>query len=93
MVVELGETLAGTAIIAGGMAFVIRLYLKPLDGNVVKLTKSVDKLDTSTDATKEMLHELRVHIQQVEDRAKSNTYRINMLEERVTDNERRLHLS
>lgn len=93
MVVELGETLAGTAIVAGGLGFVMRLYLKPMDNNVVKLTKSVDRLYTSIDATKEMLHELRVHIQQVEDRAKSNTYRINMLEERVTSNERRLHLS
>ena len=93
MVVELGETLAGTAIVAGGLGFVMRLYLKPMDNNVVKLTKSVDRLYTSIDATKEMLQELRVHIQKVEDRAKNNTYRLNMLEERVTNNERRLHLS
>lgn len=93
MVVELGETLAGTAIVAGGLGFVMRLYLKPMDNNVVKLTKSVDRLYTSIDVTKEMLQELRVHIQKVEDRAKNNTYRLNMLEERVTENERRLHLS
>ena len=93
MVVELGETLAGTAIVAGGLGFVMRLYLKPMDNNVVKLTKSVDRLYTSIDTTKEMLQELRVHIQKVEDRAKNNTYRLNMLEERVTINERRLHLS
>ena len=93
MVVELGETLAGAAIIAGGLGFVMRLYLKPMDNNVVKLTKSVDRLYTSIDTTKEMLQELRVHIQKVEDRAKNNTYRLNMLEERVTNNERRLHLS
>ena len=93
MVVELGETLAGTAIVAGGLGFVMRLYLKPMDNNVVKLTKSVDRLYTSIDTTKEMLQELRVHIQKVEDRAKNNTYRLNMLEERVTSNERRLHLS
>ena len=93
MVVELGETLAGTAIVAGGLGFVMRLYLKPMDNNVVKLTKSVDRLYTSIDTTKEMLQELRVHIQKVEDRAKNNTYRLNMLEERVTNNERRLHLS
>ena len=93
MVVELGETLAGTAIVAGGLGFVMRLYLKPMDNNVVKLTKSVDRLYTSIATTKEMLQELRVHIQKVEDRAKNNTYRLNMLEERVTNNERRLHLS
>ena len=93
MVVELGETLAGTAIVAGGLGIVMRLYLKPMDNNVVKLTKSVDRLYTSIDTTKEMLQELRVHIQKVEDRAKNNTYRLNMLEERVTNNERRLHLS
>lgn len=93
MVVELGETLAGTAIVAGGLGFVMRLYLKPMDNNVVKLTKSVDRLYTSIDTTKEMLQELRVHTQKVEDRAKNNTYRLNMLEERVTNNERRLHLS
>ena len=93
MVVELGETLAGTAIVAGGLGFVMKLYLKPMDNNVVKLTKSVDRLYTSIDMTKEMLQELRVHIQKVEDRAKNNTYRLNMLEERVTENERRLHLS
>ena len=93
MVVELGETLAGTAIVAGGLGFVMRLYLKPMDNNVVKLTKSVDRLYTSIETTKEMLQELRVHIQKVEDRAKNNTYRLNMLEERVTNNERRLHLS
>nr|WP_315409825.1 hypothetical protein [uncultured Selenomonas sp.] len=93
MVVELGETLAGTAIVAGGLGFFMRLYLKPMDNNVVKLTKSVDRLYTSIETTKEMLQELRVHIQKVEDRAKNNTYRLNMLEERVTNNERRLHLS
>ena len=75
MVVELGETLAGTAIVAGGLGFVMKLYLKPID------------------MTKEMLQELRVHIQKVEDRAKNNTYHLNMLEKRVTENERRLHLS
>ncbi|WP_314795960.1 hypothetical protein [uncultured Selenomonas sp.] len=93
MVVELGETLAGTAIVAGGLGFVMKLYLKPMDNNVVKLTKSVDRLYTSIDMTKEMLQELRVHIQKVEDRAKNNTYHLNMLEKRVTENERRLHLS
>ena len=78
----------GQALTVGGglAAAVIRTckpMFSPLKETLDRIAKSLEKLNDALDKEKKERHELEVWLQQVDDRGKSNTHRLDKLEGKV----------
>lgn len=83
MDVSLGDAAAILGLIGGAILYMIRATVVPLQVVLDRVVKSLDKLDATLTEEKARREEMETRLQQVEDRSKSNTHRINGLEERV----------
>lgn len=83
MDVSLGDAAAILGLIGGAILYMIRATVAPLQVVLDRVVKSLDKLDATLTEEKARREEMETRLQQVEDRSKSNTHRINGLEERV----------
>lgn len=83
MDVSLGDAAAILGLIGEAILYMIHATVAPLQVVLDRVVKSLDKLDATLTEEKARREELETRLQQVEDRSKSNTHRINGLEERV----------
>ena len=76
-----GLTIGG--MLAGAVIWICKSMLNPLKEMLERVAKSLDKLNDALDKEKQERHELEVWLQEVDDRGKSNTHRIDKLESEV----------
>lgn len=83
MDVSLGDAAAILGLIGGAILYMVRSTVAPLQVVLDRVTRSLDKLDETLSEEKAHREQMEVRLQSVEDRSKSNTHRIDSLEERV----------
>lgn len=83
MDVSLGDAAAILGLIGGAILYMIHAAVAPLQVVLDRVVKSLDKLDATLTEERARREEIESRLQQVEDRSKSNTHRIDGLEERV----------
>lgn len=78
------EILVQMLTIAGGLAsaviWICKSMFSPLKEMLERINKTLEKLNDALDKETQERHELEVWLQQVDDRGKSNTHRIDQLE-------------
>ena len=83
MDVSLGDAAAILGLIGGAILYMVRSTVAPLQGTLDRVTRSLYKLDETLAEEKTHREQIEVRLQSVEDRSKSNSHRIDGLEERV----------
>lgn len=80
MDVSLGDAAAILGLIGGAILYMIHATVAPLQVVLDRVVKSLDKLDATLTEEKARREEIEARLQQVEDRSKSNTHRIDKIE-------------
>ena len=83
MDVSLGDAAAILGLIGGAIRYMIHATVAPLQVVLDRVVKSLDKLDATLTEEKARREEIETRLQQVEDRSKSNTHRIDKIERSV----------
>lgn len=83
MDVSLGDIVAVLTLLGGALVWVINVIISPLKVLLDRVVKSLDKLDATLTEEKARREEIETRLQQVEDRSKSNTHRIDKIERSV----------
>lgn len=76
-----GLTIGG--MLAGAVIWICKSMFNPLKETLERIAKSLEKLNDALDKEKQERHELEIWLQEVDDRGKSNTHRIDKLESEV----------
>ena len=77
-----GQTLGIGACLAGAVVWICKSMFNPLKETLDRIARSLEKLNDALDKEKAERHALEVWLQQVDDRGKINTHRIDRLEKR-----------
>lgn len=80
MDVSLGDAAAILGLIGGAILYMIHATVAPLQVVLDRVVKSLDKLDATLNEEKARREEIENRLQQVEDRSKSNTHRLDKIE-------------
>ena len=76
----MGQALAVGGGLAAAVIWICKSMFLPLKETLDRIAKSLERLNDALDKEKQERHELEVWLQQVDDRGKSNTHRIDQLE-------------
>ena len=76
----MGQALTVGGGLAAAVIWICRSMFSPLKETLDRIAKSLERLNDALDKEKQERHELEVWLQQVDDRGKSNTHRLDKLE-------------
>lgn len=76
----MGQVLTVGGGLAAAVIWICRSMFSPLKETLDRIAKSLERLNDALDKEKQERHELEVWLQQVHDRGKSNTHRLDKLE-------------
>ena len=79
----MGQALTVGGGLAAAVIWICKSMFSPLKETLDRIAKSLEKLNDALDKEKKERHELEVWLQQVDDRGKSNTHRLDKLEGKV----------
>ena len=79
----IGQTLSVGGILATAVIWICKSMFNPLKETMDKVSKLLDRLNDRLDDEQAERHRLEVRVQEIDDRGKSNTHRIDSLEKRV----------
>ena len=81
--VSLGDLAAVLALFGGIFVWVIRSYTEPIKDLLQRTIDALNRLSALMDEEQTMRQRLELRLQKIEDRAASNTHRIDGLEDQV----------
>lgn len=79
--VSLGDLAAVLALFGGIFVWVIRSYTEPIKDLLQRTIDALNRLSALMDEEQSMRQRLELRLQKIEDRAASNTHRIDSIEE------------
>ena len=77
------QTITIGGIIAGAVVWICNSMFGPVKDVLEKACKAIDRLNERLDEEKAERHRLEIRLQEIDDRGKSNTHRIDSLERKV----------
>ena len=77
------QTLTIGSALAGAVIWICKAMFSPLKETLDKVSKLLDRLNDRLDEEQAERHRLEVRVQEIDDRSKSNTHRIDNLERKV----------
>ena len=77
------QTITIGAILAGAVVWICNSMFDPVKDVLEKACKAIDRLNERLDEEQVERHRLEIRLQEIDDRGKSNTHRINSLESKV----------
>ena len=77
------QTITIGAILAGAVVWICNSMFGPVKDVMEKACKTIDRLNERLDEEQVERHRLEIRLQKIDDRGKSNTYRIDSLERKV----------
>lgn len=81
MDVSLGDIVAVLTLLGGALVWVIHVIISPLKVLLDRVVQSLDKLDETLSKERARLEQIEIRLEAIEARGKSNTHRIDDLEE------------
>ncbi len=81
MDVSLGDIVAVLSLMGGALIWVIHAIISPLKVLLDRVVKSLDRLDATLNQERARREQIEVRLEGIEARARSNTHRIDRLEE------------
>ena len=77
------QTITIGAILAGAVVWICNSMFGPVKDVLEKACKTIDRLNERLDEEQAERHRLEIRLQEIDDRGKSNTHRIDSLERKV----------
>lgn len=77
------QTITIGGILAGAVVWICNSMFGPVKDVLEKACKAIDRLNERLDEEQVERHRLEIRLQEIEDRGKSNTHRIDSLERKV----------
>lgn len=77
------QTITIGGILAGAVVWICNSMFGPVKDVLEKACKAIDRLNERLDEEQVERHRLEIRLQKIDDRGKSNTYRIDSLERKV----------
>lgn len=77
------QTITIGAILAGAVVWICNSMFGPVKDVLEKACKAIDRLNERLDEEQAERHRLEIRLQEIDDRGKSNTHRIDSLERKV----------
>ena len=77
------QTITIGGILAGAVVWICKAMFGPIKEVLEKACRTIDRLNERLDEEKIERHRLAVRVQEIDDRGKSNTHRIDSLERKV----------
>ena len=77
------QTITIGAILAGAVVWICNSMFGPVKDVMEKACKAIDRLNERLDEEQAERHRLEIRLQEIDDRGKSNTHRIDSLERKV----------
>ena len=77
------QTITIGAILAGAVVWICNSMFAPVKDVLEKACKAIDRLNERLDEEQVERHRLEIRLQEIDDRGKSNTHRIDSLERKV----------
>lgn len=81
MDVSLGDIVAVLTLLGGALVWVIHVIISPLKVLLDRVVQSLDKLDETLSKERARREQIEIRLEDIEARGKSNTHRIDDLEE------------
>lgn len=81
MDVSLGDIVAVLTLLGGALVWVIHVIISPLKVLLDRVVQSLDKLDETLSKERARREQIEIRLESIEARGKSNTHRIDDLEE------------
>lgn len=81
MDVSLGDIVAVLTLLGGALVWVIHVIISPLKVLLDRVVQSLDKLDETLSKERARREQIEIRLESIEARGKSNTHRIDGLEE------------
>ena len=81
MDVSLGDIVAVLTLLGGALVWVIHVIISPLKVLLDRVVQSLDKLDETLSKERARREQIEIRLEAIEAREKSNTHRIDGLEE------------
>lgn len=81
MDVSLGDIVAVLTLLSGALVWVIHVIISPLNVLLDRVVQSLDKLDETLSKERARREQIEIRLEAIEARGKSNTHRIDDLEE------------
>ena len=78
------QTITIGGILAGAVVWICNSMFGPVKDVLEKACKAIDRLNERLDEEQVERHRLEIRLQEIDDRGKSNTHRIDSLERKVT---------
>jgi hypothetical protein len=78
------QTITIGGILAGAVVWICNSMFGPVKDVMEKACKAIDRLNEQLDEEQAERHRLEIRLQEIDDRGKSNTHRIDSLERKVT---------
>lgn len=77
------QTITIGGILAGAVVWICNSMFGPVKDVLEKACKAIDRLNERLDEEQAERHRLEIRLQEIDDRGKSNTHRIDSLERKV----------
>ena len=77
------QTITVGGILAGAVVWICNSMFGPVKDVLEKACKAIDRLNERLDEEQVERHRLEIRLQEIDDRGKSNTHRIDSLERKV----------
>ena len=77
------QTITIGGILAGAVVWICNSMFGPIKDVLEKACKAIDRLNERLDEEQVERHRLEIRLQEIDDRGKSNTHRIDSLERKV----------
>ena len=77
------QTITIGGILAGAVVWICNSMFGPVKDVLEKACKAIDRLNERLDEEQAERHRLEIRLQEIDDRGKSNTHRIDSLEKKV----------
>ena len=77
------QTITTGGILAGAVVWICNSMFGPVKDVLEKACKTIDRLNERLDEEQAERHRLEIRLQEIDDRGKSNTHRIDSLERKV----------
>jgi hypothetical protein len=77
------QTITIGGILAGAVVWICNSMFGPVKDVMEKACKAIDRLNEQLDEEQAERHRLEIRLQEIDDRGKSNTHRIDSLERKV----------
>lgn len=84
MDVSLGDIVAVLTLLGGALVWMIHVIISPLKVLLDRVIKSLDKLDETLSKERARREKIELKLENVDQRSKSNTHRLDQLEDRIS---------